>query len=597
MNLLLVLLLVLPLGGALALLLWPVGYAGRTGPLPIRALGIAASGLTLVVALLTLTQRPWSSPRAVLEVDVPWIPGLGARMHLQLDGISAPLVVLTAVLGLLVVVLVTSPPASATVPVSRGLVACLLAVEGGALAAFTAADLIVFFVAFEVVLVPMWAVIRWWGDPHDEAGRRDAATRFILFTAGGSVVLLLGLLLVASASGTTDVVRLISRQGDGMGLGVQVAAAVLMLLGLAVKVPVWPLHTWLPPAHTVAPTAGSVLLAGVLLKMGSYGMVRYVVPVVPDGFARVAPVLGALGVVGIFWAGLACLVERDLKRLVAFSSVAHMGFVALGIASGTPQGLQGALFANVAHGVITSLLFVVAGGLKETYGGADLGVLLRGARGGLRDRSPRFGGMLVVGCIAGLGLPGLAGFWGEFLAVYGAWQADPVATGAPVWFWRALAALAVLGTVLAAAYLLRVLRLLWHGEEEHALSEVPGVGEGVGEQIASPQHQDPRTHGRTHDGSADLQPVDVEVLPAGSDPHPGAGDVSPVLLEAGARAALHLPRDVRPVGPAADATTPEAAVGLTLVVLSIVPGVLPWLLLATTEPAVQHLLAVDRGFL
>jgi NADH-quinone oxidoreductase subunit M len=564
MNALLVLLLVLPLGGALVLLVWPWGHDGRTGPLPTRAVGLGASGLTLAVALLTLTRRPWSSPRAVLEVDVPWIPGLGARMHLMLDGISAPLVVLTAVLGLLVIVLVTSASSSAPAS-SRGLVACLLAVEGGALAAFTAADLIVFFVAFEVVLVPMWAVIRWWGDPHDQAGRRDAATRFILFTAGGSVVLLLGLLLVASASGTTDVVALIARQGNGMGVGVQVAAAVLMLLGLAVKVPVWPLHTWLPPAHTVAPTAGSVLLAGVLLKMGSYGMVRYVVPVVPDGFARVAPVLGALGVVGIFWAGLACLVERDFKRLVAFSSVAHMGFVALGIASGTPQGLQGALFANVAHGVITSLLFVVAGGLKDRHGSADLGVLLRGARGGLRDRSPRYGGMLVVGCIAGLGLPGLAGFWGEFLAVYGAWQADPVATGAPVWFWRALGALAVVGTVLAAAYLLRVLLLLWHGEVEGAVDE--------------------------------LAAVDVEILPRASAALTAPGDVSPVLLEAGARAALHLPRDVRPSSAAAaDATKPEAAVGLTLVVLSIVPGVLPWLLLATTEPAVQHLLAVDRGF-
>jgi NADH-quinone oxidoreductase subunit M len=602
-NSALVLLLVLPLGGALALLLWPRRTSAETDlDRYVRAIGLTSSGLTLAVALLTLTRRPWASHHAVLELDVPWIPGLGARMHLVLDGISAPLVMLTAVLGLLVVVLVTWRPPSRPLPTgsARGLVACLLAVEGGALAAFTAADLIVFFVAFEVVLVPMWAVIRWWGDPHDQVGRRDAATRFILFTAGGSVVLLLGLLLVAASSGTTDVVTLIARQGDGIPLPVQVAAAVLMLLGLAVKVPVWPLHTWLPAAHTAAPTAGSVLLAGVLLKMGSYGMIRFVVPVVPDGFSRVAPVLGALGVVGIFWAGLACLVERDFKRLVAFSSVAHMGFVALGIASGTPQGLQGALFANVAHGVITSLLFVVAGGLKDQHGSADLRVLLRSAGGGLRDRSPRFGGMLVVGCIAGLGLPGLAGFWGEFLAVYGAWQADPVAAGAPVAFWRALGALAVLGTVLAAAYLLRVLRLLWHGEDERAVAPSGGtpMRPGMGEQFASPQQHDPLTDGRPHDGSADRPAVDVEVLPAGTDPHPAAGDVSPTLLEAGARAALHLPRDVRPSGaPAAtDASAPESVVGLTLVVLSIVPGFLPWLLLAVTEPAVQQLLAVDRGF-
>jgi NADH-quinone oxidoreductase subunit M len=599
-NSALVLLLVLPLGGALVLLLWP----RRSSAAPdvdrlVRTIGLAASGLTLAVALLTLTQRPWSSRRAVLEVDVPWIPGLGARMHLLLDGISAPLVVLTAVLGLLVVVLATCRSPFLPLPAgsARGLVACLLAVEGGALAAFTAADLIVFFVAFEVVLVPMWAVIRWWGDPHDDRGRRDAATRFILFTAGGSVVLLLGLLLVASASGTTDVVTLVSRQGDGMRLPVQVAAAVLMLLGLAVKVPVWPLHTWLPAAHTAAPTAGSVLLAGVLLKMGSYGMVRFVVPVVPDGFSRVAPVLGALGVVGIFWAGLACLVERDFKRLVAFSSVAHMGFVALGIASGTPQGLQGALFANVAHGVITSLLFVVAGGLKERYGDADLRALLLGAGGGLRDRSPKFGGMLVVGCIAGLGLPGLAGFWGEFLAVYGAWQADPVATGAPRSFWRALAALAVLGTVLAAAYLLRVLRLLWHGELEGPETPPLGtpMGPGMGEQDVSPERQQSLTHGRPHAWPSSAGAPDVEIVHSLPGTPSDAGHVSPAMLEAGARAALHLPRDVRPAGAARDASTAESVVGLTLVVLSTVPGLLPWLLLAVTEPSVQHLLAVDRG--
>jgi NADH-quinone oxidoreductase subunit M len=558
MNVLLVLLVGLPLLGALVLFALPARHVDEA---LVRELAIAVAALTLLVALVLLTRRPWSSRRVVAELDVPWIPGLGSRFHLALDGISAPLVVLTAVLGLLVVVLVTVGSTSGQP--SRGLVACLLAVEGGALATFTAADLIVFFVAFEVVLVPMWAVIRWWGDPHDEAGRRDAATRFILFTAGGSVVLLLGLLLVAVSSGTTDVVALVERQGAGMSLSVQVVAAVLLLLGLAVKVPVWPLHTWLPPAHTAAPTAGSILLAGVLLKMGSYGMVRFVVPVVPDGFARVAPVLGALGVVGIFWAGLACLVERDLKRLVAFSSVAHMGFVALGIASGTPQGMQGALFANVAHGVITSLLFLVAGGLKDRYGTADLHALLAGAGGGLRDRLPRYGGMLVVGCIAGLGLPGLAGFWGEFLAVYGAWQAD--ATAASSGFWRTLAALAVVGTVLASAYLLRVLRLLWHGEPavERGRGAGHAMGGDTGGQELSPGQQGSLTHAATH-VATDVR-VGAAVVPTGA--------------------------------PGPDASVTEVAVGLPLVVLSIVPGLLPWLLLATTDPAVRHLLAVDRGLL
>ncbi len=286
--------------------------------------------------------------------------------------------------------------------------------------------------------MPMWAVIRFWGDDHDPAARRDAALRFVLFTALGSTLLLLGILLVATAAGTSDLVRLTELHGAGLGHGVAVTAAALMVVGLMVKVPVWPLHTWLPPAHTVAPTAGSVLLAGVLLKLGTYGLVRLVVPVVPQGFSVVAPYLGGLGVVGILWGGLACLVERDLKRLVAYSSVAHMGFVAVGIASGSPQGLQGALFANVAHGLVTGLLFLVAGALKERSGGSGFGAI--GAA--LRERRPRLGWLLAFGCVAGLGLPGLAGFWGEILAAYGAWSPAP---DRPLGLMRVIAVLTVAG--------------------------------------------------------------------------------------------------------------------------------------------------------
>ena len=494
MSLLLLVLLTAPLGGALALLLLPRPVGEHLAP----AIGVAASAVTLVTALLTLTARPWSSGTPVLELDAPWIPAIGVRLHLVLDGVSAPLVILTALLGLAVTVMVAraAPPGGSV----RSLVVCLLVVEGGALATFTASDLLLFFVAFELVLVPMWALIRFWGDAHDPAGRRDAAARFLLYTALGSAVMLAGLLLVAVRSGSTDLVALAAAHGTGLSRPTQVAAAALLVGGLAVKVPVFPLHTWLAPAHTAAPTVGSVLLAGVLLKMGTYGMVRVVVPVVPAGFDAVAPYLAGLGVVSIIWGGLVCLVERDLKRLIAFSSVAHMGFVVLGIASGTPQGLQGALFANVAHGIITGLLFVVVGGLKDRFDGARLADI----GGGLRDRAPRLGGLLAFGCVAGLGLPGLAGFWGELLAVYGSWQR-----------WPALAVLAVIGTALAAAYLLRVLRTVWHGE--------PG--------------------------------------PA----------------------------------PVADASAVELAVGLPLVVLTVLLGLVPWLVLRVTEPAVQHLLGLGRG--
>jgi len=266
--------------------------------------------------------------------------------------------------------------------------------------------------------------------------------------------MLLGIVLLALRTGSTDL-AVVGRLGPELDTPTQVAVAALLLVGLAVKVPVWPLHTWLPAAHTIAPTVGSVLLAGVLLKLGSYGMVRLVVPLVPAGLERLAPALAALGLVSIVWGSLACLAEHDLKRLVAFSSLAHMGFVVVGIASMTPQGVQGALFANVAHGVVTVLLFLVVGMLKHRHHTADLGSL--GA--GLRDRAPRLGWLLALGCVAGLGLPGLAGFWGELLAVLGAWDARTALGAFAPW----TAVVAAAGTALAAVYLLRVLYVLWHG--------------------------------------------------------------------------------------------------------------------------------------
>ncbi len=455
----------LPLVAAVLLLLVP-----RIAETAAAWLATGVATVTLALAVLAaLAAWPFDVAGPGISVDAVWIRSLGVHAHFGMDGVSTPLVLLTALLGLLVTAhAVRVRPASGRV---NGLVACYLAVEGGALGTFTALDLLMFFVAFEVVLVPMWFTVAFWGDdtqvarhvgmsaplPSGEDARRDAANRFVLFTALGSAVMLLGLLLVALRTGTTDLVLLSQRSGSGLSVTVQTIAAALIISGLAVKAPMFPLHTWLPPAHTIAPTGGSVLLAGVLLKMGTYGLIRVAVPVLPDGVRALAPVLGALGVAGVFWGGLACLVERDLKRLVAFSSVAHMGFVLLGVASMTPEGLQGALFANVAHGLITGLLFLTVGGLKDRHHSGDLGVL----GSGLRDRLPRLGWLLAFGSIAGLGLPGLAGFWGELLAILGAWRSNALGSLA-----RPLAVLAVIGTVIAAAYLLRVLRLLWHGPRE-----------------------------------------------------------------------------------------------------------------------------------
>jgi NADH-quinone oxidoreductase subunit M len=249
---------------------------------------------------------------------------------------------------------------------------------------------------------------------------------------------------------------LTDRAGAGISHPVQVLAFLALVLGLAVKTPMWPLHSWLPDAHTAAPTVGSVLLAGVLLKMGTYGIIRIAVPIVPEGAQVLAPYLGAFAVVGILYGSLACLVQRDLKRLIAFSSVGHMGFVLLGIATLTPVGLNGALFANIAHGLITGLLFFLVGAVKDRHHTSDLAEL----GGGLYERAPRLGGLLAFAAVASLGLPGLAGFWGEMLALFGAF--DP-ATGLNRPYYLVLMALAGLGLVLTTTYFVTLLRRVVQG--------------------------------------------------------------------------------------------------------------------------------------
>jgi NADH-quinone oxidoreductase subunit M len=443
--------LVVPAVAAVWLLAAGRGYARRTA----RGLALVASVLTLLLVVVTVTLHT--------DVDAPWVASLGLRWHFAVDGVTVPLALLTAVLGVAVVVHSRGrEPGRADRARSSSAAtyyACLLLVEFGALATFFARDAILFFVAFEVVLVPMWVLISRFGDDHaTERARADASNRFVLFTALGSTLMLLGILVLVVQSGTSDLGRLADAHGIGLSVPTQLLVATLLVVGLGIKVPLWPVHTWLPPAHTIAPTAGSVLLAAVLLKMGTYGIIRLAVPTVPDGFRMVAPFLAASGAVGILWGGLACMVERDLKRLVAYSSVAHMGFVALGLASGTQTGMQAALFANVAHGLVSALLFFVVGGLKERWGSADLRV----ARDALRDVSPRMGFALVVGFASALGLPGLVGFWGEFLAVYAAWNP---ADGLSLALFRTCAVAGVVGMSLAAAYSLRVLRLVWAGHE------------------------------------------------------------------------------------------------------------------------------------
>jgi NADH-quinone oxidoreductase subunit M len=536
----LTLMLLLPLLGAVALIAIP----GDESPAE-RIVALGVSVVTAVLAVVVVVGRH--------EVDVPWIRSLGIRWHFGVDGISAALVLLTA---LLTVAVVLHSLAGRTPPGGSGstFLGCILLVETGALATFLARDAILFFIAFEVVLVPMWVLIRSFGDDHVPDERRsDAAGRFVLFTVLGSTLMLIGILFLVHHQGTSDLTALARLHGEGISRSLQTAIAGILLLGLGIKVPLWPLHTWLPPAHTVAPTAGSVLLAAVLLKMGTYGIVRLVVATVPGGLAALSPVLAIVGVVGILWGGLACLVERDLKRLIAYSSVAHMGFVVLALAAGNDTGLQAALLGNIAHGLVAALLFFVVGDLKEQWGSADLHTV----RIGLRDRAPRFGVVLLVGLAAALGLPGLVSFWGEFLALYAAWSP---AADRPVLLMRVCVVLGATGLALAAAYSLRVARLVWSGEagrpvvgtgDEGPGDEGPGAGgQTVAEQLA------PDGHGR----GATL--VTVTAQP---DVAPAAGGVDDVH---GAR----------------------WAVVLTLAVAVIVLGVLPQLLLGLSAPDAVRLL-------
>ena len=451
----LTLLLLAPLLGAIALIAIPGESRVE------RWIALGATVLAAVLAVVVVAGRH--------EVDVPWIRSLGIRWHFGVDGISAALVLLTALLTVAVVVHALSGriPAGGSASTFLG---CILVVETGALAAFLARDALLFFIAFEVVLVPMWVLIRSFGDDHVPDERRaDASGRFVLFTVLGSTLMLVGILVLVRQQGTSDLQELAQLHGAGLSHGMQVTVAALLLLGLGIKVPLWPVHTWLPPAHTVAPTAGSVLLAAVLLKMGTYGIVRLVVATVPEGIATLSPVLAILGAVAIIWGGLACLVERDLKRLIAYSSVAHMGFVVLALASGSDTGLQAALFGNVAHGLVAALLFFVVGDLKERWGSADLGV----ARIGLRDTAPRYGVVLIVGLAAALGLPGLVSFWGEFLALYAAWSP---ALDRPATLLRVCVVLGAAGLALAAAYSLRVARIVWAGEGERTPASTQAQG-------------------------------------------------------------------------------------------------------------------------
>ncbi|WUH91538.1 NADH-quinone oxidoreductase subunit M [Streptomyces sp. NBC_00433] len=456
---------VLPLlGSAGALLPPPPGLRGRGPDQAVLRHGVTVTGAVLILSVVLAAGFDHDHPaRMQASTDLNWIPALRIHLHLGVDGISLPLLVLSALLTFLCALYsYFHLPAGGS---AKSFVALLLLLEAGTLATFSVLDLMLFFLAFETVLIPMYFLIARWGG----GDRERSALRFIVYTLLGSVIMLLGLLLIGVKAGTFDMVALATDNGSHLSHSTQVIAVLAIGLGLAIKAPMWPLHSWLPDAHTAAPTVGSVLLAGVLLKMGTYGLVRIVLPDTPSGIHTFAPYLAAFAVVGIIYGSLACLALArrgnggDLKRLIAYSSVGHMGFVLLGIASLNATGVNGALFANIAHGLITGLLFFLVGAVKDRYGSSDLDQLAGHTGAALYGRAPRLGGLLAFAAVASLGLPGLAGFWGEMLAMFGAFEPG-AGLSRPAYL--TFTALAAFGTLLTAGYLLTVVRRVCMGDRE-----------------------------------------------------------------------------------------------------------------------------------
>lgn len=419
----------------------------RRGPQWPRWISLAALAVDFILALSLWSARgdqfeiaqggPW-----IAELSAQWIPRFGISLHLGMDGLSLLLVLLTLFLGLMSVV------ASWTeITKQVGFFHFnLLWVLAGVLGVFVAMDLFLFFVFWEVMLVPMYFLISVWG--HEN--RVYAAVKFFLFTQAGSLLMLVAILglVVIHYRGTG---LFTFEYGALLGTAMDPSMAMWLMLGFfaafAVKLPVVPFHTWLPDAHTEAPTAGSVILAGLLLKTGAYGLLRFTVPLFPEAAQAFAPVAMSLGVIGILYGGVLAFAQTDLKRLVAYSSISHLGFVLLGIYAGNAPALEGAVMQMLAHGVTTGALFILVGALQERLHTRDMRRM-----GGLWATIPRFGAVGLFFALASLGLPGLGNFVGEFLVLLGTYRVS-----------IPMAVLASLGLVVATIYSLALVQRTFHG--------------------------------------------------------------------------------------------------------------------------------------
>jgi NADH-quinone oxidoreductase subunit M len=435
-----------------ALVFLPVAGAILVALVPreaVRVHKLLGLGMALVVFLVSLVLVRDFLPQAGMQFEVvrSWLPSLGISYHVGVDGISMWLVILTT---FLTPIALLGSWSSITDRVREFNVFMLL-LEAGMIGVFVSLDLFLFYIFWEAMLIPMYFLIGIWG--HDR--RIYAAVKFFLYTMAGSVLMLVAFLVLYRSSGIhTFDLQALAAQPVAPGMQMWLFAA--FALAFAIKVPMWPFHTWLPDAHVEAPTAGSVILAGVMLKMGGYGFLRLAIPLFPDAAQAFAPWIGLLAVIGIVYGALVSLVQPDLKKLVAYSSVSHLGFVMLGIASFTTTAVTGAVYQMLNHGISTGALFLMVGMLYDRRHTRRIE-----AFGGLKAVVPWFSAYFLLVTLSSIAVPGFNGFVGEFLILMGSWGGERALTGS----WAVpLTVVASTGIVLAAAYMLWMVQRVFYGE-------------------------------------------------------------------------------------------------------------------------------------
>ena len=438
MSWLLVAVLFLPVAAALTLLAVP----GREKEL-VRRLALGAALLAFLLSLPLAAQFPAGDAGWQFEVDRPWITSPPIRFHIGLDGLSLWLVLLVTFLTPIAMLASWRSIQSRV----KEFFFLMLVLETGMIGVFVSLDLFLFYVFWEVSLVPMYFIIGVWG--HER--RVYAAVKFFLFTFAGSLLMLVAIIWLYNATGTFDFVEILAgvQSGEFLWEGSQQGWLFLaFFLAFAIKVPLFPLHTWLPDAHVEAPTAGSVILAGVLLKMGTYGLARFCLPLFPEASRALAVPIIVLALIGIIYGALVAMVQPDLKKLIAYSSVSHLGFVVLGIFSFNQQALDGAVYQMLNHGVSTGALFLLAGMLYDRRHTHQISEF-----GGLATPMPVLASFFLFTSLSSVGLPMLNNFVGEFLVLLGAYQARPL-----------YAYVAAIGVILAAAYMLWMYQRVFFGE-------------------------------------------------------------------------------------------------------------------------------------